>query len=715
MSEIPSPTDQDTVGLQTLSLNVSYRTGEDDLLEDFYVPCLEQASEYDRAAGFFDSKSLVHAARGISQLVVNRGKMRLVVSPHLSPDDIEVLRDVSEGSSPKEDEIIRESLEEGLSKEQFEDYLKRDRFKCLAWMLEQDLLEIKVAYLSEGEDRNPFSQYHEKIGIFRDDFGNKVAFSGSINETGVAWRDNYESFDVYANWHAAMDLRTSKKESSFEKLWNDEDSRVVVRDLPDAIEVGLQEHSPGTVDGQPDLDMFRDESEKDDSNSEDDISLWPHQETAIERWIGNQHKGILAMATGTGKTRTAIAASNLDADNRVTVIIVPTTPLLNQWKEDINELLEDVNFTVCSGDTDWRADILSIVDPYRLNEQKQINKRQKEIVITTLDTAKRETFRRVIGSIPPERIQIIVDEVHNAGADQASQIFEIDAGRRIGLSATPDRKYDDEGNRKITNYFDDIVFRFSTKDAIENGYLTDYDYYPLVCELYEDEYADYKEYGKKIASLTKQIEQNSGDRSLSSLREDRERAYRDRAKVLKKADNKPDRIGRFLETDHETPAIIFCEDNNQRETIEEQLEKKKKSYSVYVSDMGDAEKANAFYKFEEGYVDYLLAINCLDEGVDVPKCPTAIIVSSTTNERQFIQRRGRVLRINDDKPKAYVYDLIVLPGLGAEKGNDTARNFIIKELERVKVLMEAANNKEQVRMDLKQELDPYGFGHLALI
>lgn len=710
------PADDEEKGLQSLSLDISYRSGDDDLVADFYIPCLKHADTYDRAAGYFDSKSLVIAAQGISELVLSGGKMRLIVSPRLTEEDIEVLRKATDPEDDlDEDDVLENALHRGLTSEQFEDYLKRDRFKCLAWMLKEGMLEIRIAYMAGGDDINPFSHYHEKIGIFADDYGNQVVFSGSINETELAWTDNYESFDVYANWWPGMEMRTTDKEESFNRLWNNEDPRVTVKTLPDAVEEGLKEQSPETVNARPDLEMFR--GGDGDSGEEEDISLWPHQEEAVDEWIANDYHGIIAMATGTGKTRTAIAAANLDADRRLTIVVVPTTTLLNQWKEDIEELIPDVDILTCSGDTKWRREMLDLINPYRVDDAGLVQDREKEMLLTTIHTASGDAFQSFLRGVPEHRLQMVADEVHRYGADTFSNLFDIDAGRRIGLSATPKRKYDDEGNRKIMSYFDGIIFRFETAEAIENGYLSNYDYHPVICELNEEEYEQYKSYSQRIGQVTSQLNSDDRSKSVRELREKQERLARQRAKILKKAENKPFRFGRFLETHHPTPAIIFCEDNEQVDQIKEQLDQKKgeDSYAVFVSDMDDDKQASAFYKFNNGMVDYLLAIDCLDEGVDVPDCPTAIIIASSSNERQFIQRRGRVLRKSEDKSKASVYDMITLPGLATEQGDDTARSFVKKELHRSRVLMESADNQEEIRQKLRQQLEPYGLGHLALI
>jgi len=196
-----------------------------------------------------------------------------------------------------------------------------------------------------------------------------------------------------------------------------------------------------------------------------------------------------------------------------------------------------------------------------------------------------------------------------------------------------------------------------------------------------------------------------------------EHLLRERADIKKRAANKPDRFEDFLTTDHPKPALVFCEDTDQIEALEQRLKDHPGiEYGVYTSTRED-EQADAFYRFEKNIIDYLLAIKCLDEGVDVPDCSTAVIIASSRNEREFIQRRGRVLRQSDAVDRAQIYDILVLPGLGAPADDDRARTVVKQELERAKVLMDAAENRDSVEQRLAKELDTYGesFKHLAYI
>lgn len=705
-----SGNDSPEIMLPSLSLKRSYRTG-DDPLNNFYIPCLSHGIKYDRAAGFFDSKSLAIAAKGIAGLINNGGSMRMVCSPRFNNKDLETLQDLSDDP----DEVIEHTLLRGIDPEKsgIEEYLRTDRFKCLAWMLDQGHLEIKVAYMPADEQKNPYRMYHEKLGLITDNEKNRVAFSGSINETKAGWTENYESFEVFRSWIGEEDKRIQDKQDAFDRLWTDQDPEVNVHALPEAVKNSVTKRAPETIDGKPALNLFLTE-EGTNSYDDEEMELWPHQQEAINWWREHDYRGILAMATGTGKTYTALRAARLQADTRLTIIVVPTKVLIDQWIGQLKEVFgNETSILECTGRVDWRQQILEVVDPYRLGELSEIANEGRAVLITTPHTASSSAFRRAVKHIPDDRVQIIVDEVHNVGSEQFRKTLEIDADRRLGLSATPNRQWDEEGTQIIYKYFGgQDPFRFTTKEAIENGYLVEYDYHPLLCELTADEYDEYLAFTKELGQVEAQL--HNTESPPQRLHERKEQILRDRAQIKKRAFRKPGRFGKFLDTDHPTPAIVFCEDNDQIDEIQKELDQREKRYAVYVSDRPD-EQGNAFHKFETGAIDYLLAIRCLDEGVDVPDCPTAIIISSSTNTREFIQRRGRILRTSDQKDHAVIYDLFVLPGINAQPGDPTAKKIIEQELRRAKLLMNAARNRSQAEVQLANDLAEYGDGFKSLV
>ncbi len=637
--------------------------------------------------------------------------MRLLTSPRFTDDDLDAISKAlnaepnGDGSAPEQelDSTMESALHRGLEADQYVDYLQEDRFKFLSWMVEQGLLEIRVAFMPDDPEMNPYRMYHEKIGLIEDEHNNTVAFTGSINETAAGWTENYESFDVYRSW-CGEDGRVSDKEEAFQRLWENKDDKVHVRSLPNSVESLIVEQSPETIDGQPAMNIFFSEEGGVQPSDDDSLDLWEHQEEAIQWWKKHGYRGIFAMATGTGKTFTALRAARLEADLRLTVIVVPTKILVEQWKAEIRDVFgEDTQLLECTGDTDWRKEILSISNVYREGSLKSVSQIPRSVLLTTPHTASSDPFQSALQHIDQDRLQVIVDEVHNAGAKTFRRIFDIDAGRRIGLSATPDRKWDEEGTDAIYSYFGgQDPFRFETAEAIENGYLSEYEYHPLICQLTPGEYDDYRELTQEI-NKKYAIASNSDDEEQNKSLE---RLLQQRARIKKSAVRKPERFGEFLDTDHPKPAIVFCEDTEQLDEIRSELDERGLRYGVYISDRED-EQDRAFHRFRTGAIDYLLAIRCLDEGVDVPDCPTAILISSSTNERQYIQRRGRVLRTSAKKEKATIYDMLVFPGVQAGADDDTAIKLIKQELDRAKLLMKAAMNREKVEKGLADELDSY--------
>ena len=707
---------KENTGFQSLSLQRKYRSGENDLLRDFYVPVLQRTEQYDRAAGYFDTKSLTAAANGVSGLIDNDGEMRLLASPRLNEEDKKALQ--GEISESERSDIIADTLNRQLDPNQFSSYLQRDRLLVIAWMVREDYLDVKIATLKDDEVTNPFSHYHEKLGVLEDEKNDKIAFSGSINETELAWTDNYESFDVFREWIDAEQPRVEDKQTAFNRLWKGEDPRVEVDPLPDVIEDQFKKISPPTTDGEPDLESYRNGEVDGSAKVQEggDFTLRDYQKDAIDWWIDHNHRGIFSMATGTGKTFTALRAALLDADSRITIVVVPQTPLLSQWIEDIEEVFGDnIGILQCGGEEGrgWKNKILDKVDPYRVSQDSIIRKRSKDVIITTIHSAVSEPFTRAMEGIPPGRIQLIADEVHNYGASTFQRIFDINAGRRIGLSATPERKMDPEGTEAILSYFGHNQFEYSTQDAIDEGYLAKYDYLPQICELRPHEYEKYSDLTEQINQISAQLANKDEKSSVQELEEQLKRLSIERARIRKKAETKPQVFGDLLDKDIPTPAIIFCEDTEQVDQIKSEFEKRGEDYEEYVSQLPDEDLNRAYYKFENDMIDYLLAIRCLDEGVDVPGCQTAILISSNKSERQFIQRRGRVLRKTSAKEKAMIYDILTFPGVNAEEGDHITRKVVEDEVERAKHLIQAAENQRDVEKQLKEYLDPLGFGALV--
>lgn len=302
-----------------LRLKDAYDSDEDNVLEDFYIPVLAKSVRYDRLAGYFSSTTLATSAKGMADFIENDGKMRLVTSADIPEHDMQAIID---GIS-KSEEIITNAF---LKKFDMIDNLQRDHIAALAWMISQGNLEIKIAVpINRRTFHNPVSLYHQKTGILYDTENHRITFSGSINETGSAWNKNIEEFKVFCDWKYGQEIYGDSDAKKFEKFWYNNSVNTRVYSLPDAIKKHLVNLAPKTK--KEAVDMVRTVP-----------GLRSYQCEAMERWFENGRCGILEMATGTGKTRTAIACINkiFKINDRCLVVIAcPNNHLIHQWATNL--------------------------------------------------------------------------------------------------------------------------------------------------------------------------------------------------------------------------------------------------------------------------------------------------------------------------------------------------------------------------------------------
>ena len=319
-----------------IDIQACYESGTCDIVEDFYEPVLMSSVSYDRIAGFFSSSALAIASRGMYGFIKNHGKMRLVSSPILSGDDADVIRKVME--SP--DELTEFDL--GINLTDICNEFVANHVMALGWMLREGLLEMKLAVVtnngkpcSENEVRNN-GLFHQKVGVLRDVEGNELSFSGSINETASAWVNNDEEFKVFKAWEGSRDYFL-KDQSRFAEIWNGERQNVKVFDLPTAIKDKLIQRSKNFDIETISIKQYRKSKTNMFDFKNSPISLFYYQANALNKWKDNTYRLLFEMATGTGKTRTAVAgiARILATSKRVVVVIsTPQNTLSKQWKEN---------------------------------------------------------------------------------------------------------------------------------------------------------------------------------------------------------------------------------------------------------------------------------------------------------------------------------------------------------------------------------------------
>lgn len=446
------------------------------------------------------------------------------------------------------------------------------------------------------------------------------------------------------------------------------------------------------------------------------IELRPYQKEAIKKWRENNYMGILSMATGAGKTIIAIEAMREFLERgEIGLIIIPTKVLLKQWYHIIKTYFPK-SIVVCaySENIDWRKKLRNIVKLYLREKEADTSSNEREkLVLSTMGTAWKNEFKKLISSIYPEDAVIIIDEVHRVGAFRYRGILDLLFKKRLGLSATPIREWDYTGSEKIMKYFRKIVYKYTLSDAIRDGYLTPYKYYVEPVELTIKEIKEYLEISAKIKKIIKVLrrkypqysikdligtteEIETGEESILSL----QNLLISRRKIIKKCKNKYDAILKIVRENKERlkSCLIYCEDYKQLDKIKTLLLKENLSVGEYTARLDAEERGNMFKAVKEGHVQFLLSCKCLDEGIDIPSCDSAILMANSTVEREFIQRRGRLLRLHPSKKYATIFDLFVLPYKDIEHQvptNEIELSILRSELDRIRFFLDDAINSEE--------------------
>ncbi|MGL5982578.1 MAG: DEAD/DEAH box helicase family protein [Cetobacterium sp.] len=641
---------------KSLNLKTSYRSDRDNIYCDFLEKCLKNSISYDRAVGYFTSDSLYLLLEGIENLIKNNGKMRIVTSPTLTGKDILAIK--SSGSL----EVINLKIEEELQK--FYSKKENDTAKLFSWLISKNIIEIKIAY---QKDSNGI--YHEKFGIFKDLEGNKIAFSGSVNETIGGMSRNFESIDIYSSLDGKREIeRIENKQEDFENLWSNKTNKIEVIDISEAIKNKIISEVPSDIDVEEILKRKNKEINLNGLKKPDWLKLRKYQQDALSSWEENEFKGILEMATGSGKTLTALnIMTEISKNKRMFFIVVcPQTYLVRQWAEEIQEF--GVKAIICNSENkNWKNQINNKI--FLLNE----NYLDVSIAVITNKTLQNISFLRALKRVEKE-IMIVVDECHNIGSFSFKEFLDKpelqSISMRLGLSATPDRRDDQNGNGIIEKYLNKVVFKFSLEDAIKGDFLTNYKYYPHLVTLTEDEEREYIELSKKIASMS-----FSNSFNLKHIKKEStplEMLLFKRARLLNLTNNKIDKLLEVIDEDSFNNLIYVgagktksdAESSEQKfidKTIELISNKLEFKLMKFTSEESKDQRVDIIQKFKNKDINAVVAIKCLDEGINIPSIERAYILGSTGNYREYVQRRGRILRKSENKSIAEIYDFIVVP------------------------------------------------------
>jgi superfamily II DNA or RNA helicase len=692
-----------------------YSSVSDDPYHDFFNPCFSNSNFYCRYGGFFTSKNLALCAEGISEFIKNNGKMQLVLSPLFTKDDVEAIK---KGISNKEDKIKDNWIK---SFEKLQEKFEKDHVRAFAWMLSQDPpnLEIKLAVfkdihgnIMDEETLRNSGKADLSIGIFHDEEGNSLSFSGIIKPS-IGKEEEFTDITVHKNW-----IHKEHVDSEFEKFlgyWEESDfleseskeKEFEIMDLPQALKSEILKLKPESIEN---LELKH------------IPKLRSYQKNAKNSWLNHGKRGIFEMATGTGKTFTAIGCLKevqRETPELFVVITCPTQNLVSQWERELRKWDFDA-ITTLKGKSDWRPLITKLINNYNYGIRTDSS---TTIIVTTYATfSKKEFIETIQKNTKP--LMLIADEVHTAGSPTIQDALLPDYKFRLGLSATPQRYFDEEGTGFLFEYFkptidcnncheNSTIFQMNIKDAIENKILVPYYYYPHYVNLTEDELEEYQIITRKLQPELNKKPQEQNKELLTIL-------LNKRANILKNAEKKIDEFKEIIKDNQKLKySLVYCAPsktsniNSQMNLVQEILNEVPIPNSIIKSDLTNLkEREQILDQVQSGTLNCAIAINILDEGVDIPPLQTAIILASTGNPKQFVQRRGRILRRwngtypdGTGKDHAVIHDVFVIPYLNQPIEWDLAeseRNIVKKELQRHKEMSEISLNPEHGRAKIDE-------------
>ena len=680
--------------LSDLLLSKSYDSGEADadIVGDFLDPVLAQSGEYLRLAGYFNSGMLAAAARGMSSFISGGGVMKIVASPNLSPADIKVL-EVSHTDEQRMqlfESVLSNSIRDLAN---LEDLLMREHVAAMAWLLKTGRLEIRIAVPAPGQTIDAL--FHHKVGIVvSKDKSERLSFSGSINETAAAWTRNFEDFKVFREWEVnerdffQSDLRR------FEEYWTNSRAAVNVIELPEAIQMKLLEFAPSEYEKL----VLR--HKKVNTRDADAPVLRNYQLEAIAKWRDRNFRGTLAMATGTGKTKTAIGCIHELLKKEKKLFIIASSPyqhIATQWTQE----LKPFSAVQLAGAGNWRKLLRAAIDEISLG--------LKDVVAVSVvqDTASSADFVDLLEGLARKGIPILFigDEAHGLGANSRRRALSDSYMYRLGLSATPERYFDEGGTTYLEDYFGGDAFSFpiakalAWRDPVTGARaLCDYRYYPIFVDLTNDEIEKYESLSQEISIATAVNNSKSSEESERRLKQ----LLRDRAMILKRAGNKiPALLALLRKSAKVEYSLLYCVDSNQLQKVGVSLSEFDVSWHRFTGEESTSgspsEREIILKNFAEGSYDALVAMKCLDEGVDVPAAKTAFILASSGNPREFVQRRGRLLRPDKPDKVAQVYDFVVRRHFSPDEKDGAGHENYESELKRMLEFASSALNELEVR------------------
>lgn len=650
-----------------------YSSKRDHKPTEFFTKALSNSSTLDLGLGYFSSACFNVLACGFAHFVKNGGRMRMYINPNITEEDYNLLKD---GDYAGFEDYMIKSYDTLL-----QIFSRRDKlfFQCLSYLITNNRIEVKMVLLKES------GIAHEKFGIFTDSQDNQVAFNGSMNLTAAGLTRNIEAIDCVCSWRNEDDKNRIKcYQDDFDRIWNRQNPDMLVYSADEFCRRVVVKYPTENVDALIQLEKEVIEEIAKEEIPAFDEPYFPkkykdgplkYQIDAYEAWMKRGKQGVFAMATGTGKTVTSLNCAleeYKDDGFYQLLILVPSLALVEQWGDEVTNFNFRNVIKVSSENHRWKQDVMQIVTKMRYGRVVNF------VIISTYQSFVMQDFQLLLPWLSADAL-LIADEAHNIGSTSVRQAFhQLTIKKRIALSATPNRIYDEEGTREIESFFNDThpyTYSFSMRRAILEERLMPYHYFPYLAKLEESEMIEY-------ARITRQLVQlYNGSKGGFSDPERARKLLLIRKNILHKAHNKMNVFRRIIEEIGEDK-LKYCfvysaagkrtrSDEPDDETIDEYILKQMQGIlkstfpnttcNSYTSNDTKAMRKQKLEAFANGQLNVLFAKNCLDEGVDVPRAEFGIFTSSTGNPRQFIQRRGRLLRRHDDKRFAWIYDIIVVP------------------------------------------------------
>ena len=682
----------------------TYYNSEDDTIRDFLIPILKRCKIYKRETYSFSSAIFSLISRALSDLIKNECKIKYIVGFELGENEIKAIEAGLEDEKGIIEKKIRSefgNIENLIRKmDRYSQNVSKYRLTILSYMISKKLLEIKVGFVRKrGRIRNPSKfKFHPKVMIFEDFEGNVIVGNGSTNESFGAHVRNEEAFDTFKSWNPKTKEYYDSHVEKFDEFWENNSDNIKTLDISTILESDLLadykrkfKDKEEIIKIEQKLDrIFNEENRKKSSTG-----LWEHQRRVIEDWFNHECKGLIKFATGSGKTLTALSAMNqLFEEKRklFTVISTPYQALSEQWQSEITKKFQDYEVLLAYQSKDnWYKKAHKLVNSFKTGRNNKL------IFVTVNKTLVTEPFLSLIKKIQEHKL-LIADEVHQFATKPLDILSDFPFTYKIGLSATPECE-DPQKTERLFKFFGGLLSpEFTLKDALNEGILCKYDYKPILVELQKDEEGRYWAVSDRIQ---KTLDENKTSEKLQSL-------MNERSEILNTASQKIvklDKMLRELGPDKINSTFIYCHNKSHLEKVASVLYNLNIRAAKITSSESAYERKKSFESFKNNESKVLLAIRCLDEGIDIPAVDTAFVLASSSNPRQFIQRRGRLLRKMRDKPgnviekTAVIYDFVSFPVAAAT--NNYEKTIVSKEIKRIEEFAELSSNKKEAMENVK--------------